>query len=126
MVSALYRITVRLVNKILLEIMVISKYRLRGTMNTVDYIEALKPLARKPSVYAVAKLLDIPEQTTRAYAKGRRHLDVFAADKIAKLLDVPAMLVIANVEASKENDEKRRVYWVQVAKDWKECKRTEC
>lgn len=85
-------------------------------MKTADYIEALKPLAKKPSIYAVAQLLDMPEETVRAYSKGRRYLDPMAATKVAELLDVPAMQVIADAELESATDEKRREFWRDLAR----------
>lgn len=85
-------------------------------MKTTDYIEALKPLAKSRSIYAVAQLLEMRDDTVRHYAKGRRFFDAYACFKVAELLDIPATQVIADVEAERETDEKRRVYWRELAR----------
>lgn len=85
-------------------------------MKTADYIEALKPLAKARSVYAVARLLEMDDSTVRHYAKGRRCLDDFAAVKIAELLDLPPMQVIADVNAERESNPVRKMYWQEMSK----------
>lgn len=85
-------------------------------MKTVEYIEKLRDRAKTPTVYAIAKLLDLPENNVRNYAKGRRCFDPLAATKVAEVLNLPPMQVIADAEAERETDEKRRDYWRDLAR----------
>jgi len=85
-------------------------------MNTADYMARLRELAARPTVYAVAQLLDLPEQTVRNYAKGKSCPDTFGCVRIAELLDLDPMQVIADVEAEREKDEGRRARWRELSR----------
>lgn len=85
-------------------------------MNSADYIELLKKQTKTGSIYAVAKLLELNDTTVRHYAKGRREFDTYAALRVAELLNIEPMQVIADVEAAREKDESRRRYWKELAK----------
>lgn len=80
-------------------------------MKSAEYIEALKPFAKSPSVYAVAKLLAIPEDTCRGYALGRRYLDIYACLRVAEILNIPLERVIADVALERETDPAKREVW---------------
>lgn len=85
-------------------------------MNSADYIEQLRKLTKTGSLYSVAKLTGLSENAVQHYSKGRREFDTYAALRVAELLNIEPMQVIADVEAAREKDEGRKRYWQELAK----------
>jgi predicted transcriptional regulator len=85
-------------------------------MKSADYIKQLRTKTKTGSLYSVAKLLGVSEVAVHGYAKGRREFDTYAALRVAELLNIEPMQVIADVEAARETDEGRKRYWQNLAK----------
>ena len=85
-------------------------------MNSRDYIDRLRDLTATGSDYAVAKLLEISEDAVNNYRKGKRQFDEFAAMRTAELLNLSPVQVIADVNAARETDERRKKYWRDLSK----------
>jgi len=85
-------------------------------MTVVEYIDALKAMTPSGTVYAVAKLLGMPDQTIRNYATGKALPDTYGCVKIAEALNVDPMKVIADVEAEREKDEVKKGRWLDLAR----------
>lgn len=90
-------------------------------MKTLDYLEELKAVAPRPSVYAVAQLLGLKEDTVRSWHLGRAHPDAYACSLIAEALDRPIEQVLADVQADKETDPTRKRYWEGLARKYAAC-----
>jgi len=90
-------------------------------MKTTDYINALRPLAKTTSIYAVAALLGINEQTVRNWNDGKAHPDEYGCARIAEALDVPIEQVLADVQAERETNPERREYWQSLARKYAAC-----
>jgi predicted transcriptional regulator len=86
-------------------------------MKSADYIEQLRKLTNTGSLYAVAKLTGLSENAVQHYSKGRREFSNYAASRVATLLNIEPMEVIANVEAAREKDEGRKSYWQELDLD---------
>lgn len=85
-------------------------------MKTLDYLQALKAVSKKPTVYSVAQLLELPQATVRSWAKGRRFPDPYACARIAEVLDLPLEQVVSDINAECEKDEGRKAYWQGLAR----------
>jgi hypothetical protein len=85
-------------------------------MKCNDYMEAVRLKTRSGSIYAAAKLLQLDEQTVRDWAKGRRLPDAFGCVRIAEVLDLPPMQVIADIEAEREGDTPKAARWRDLGK----------
>lgn len=79
---------------------------------TTQYLDSAKSVLGIGSDYALAKALGIRTTTISNYRSGRNHFDDATAIKIAAILKIDPLEVIAaaNVERAK-NDDARRV-WV--------------
>jgi len=85
-------------------------------MRTADYLSRLKLMAPRPTVYAVAQLMELPEGQVRHWYRGRTHPDTMACIRIAELLDLDPLQVIADVEAEREKDEGKKARWRELAR----------
>lgn len=82
-------------------------------MKTTQYCAAMKQRLQITSDYALAKALGVPKQTISNYANGVRTFDNTMAAKVAEILDVPVMKVIADMELERgTNDE----LWKRIAR----------
>ena len=86
--------------------------------STDDYLLALRRRTATGTVYAVAKLLDLPHLHVRAWYKGKSRPDAYSCVKIAEVLDVEPMRVIADVEAEREKDEVKKRRWRDLARKY--------
>lgn len=85
-------------------------------MNTKAYIDALRAKTESGSIYAVARLLQIDEDTVRAWHLGRSHPDALACMEIAEKLDKDPMKVLADVRADAEKDKVKKARWRELAR----------
>lgn len=85
-------------------------------MKTAAYLERLKHLAPRPTVYAVAQLLELPEKHVRSWYLGKSRPDTFSCVRIAELLALDPLQVIADVEAEREKDEVKRARWMELSR----------
>lgn len=63
------------------------------------------------SDYGLAKALGINRGTLSGYMTGKRIPDAFAAVKMAEILKVHPLLLLAEFEAESEKDETKRAFW---------------
>lgn len=85
-------------------------------MNSAKYIEQLRPLTDTGTMYAVAKLMEVSEDSIQMYVKGTRQMDTFACLRTAELLNLPLEKVIADIETHREKDPKRKKAWAALSK----------
>lgn len=82
--------------------------------------EWMQKVAKKHDVtsdYAIAKLLGISRQTVSQHKSGRNsHLDNDTCLKVAELLEIDAITVIADQAAMKTKDSDLRTRWEQLGR----------
>lgn len=71
-------------------------------MKTVDFLDAVKAAYGLTSDYQLAKKLAVSQPSITGYRQGRRAMDDACALKVAHLLDVEPLLVMASVHAERE------------------------
>lgn len=74
-------------------------------MNTKEYLDAVKQKTGIDSDYKLAKLLNLTKQAISKYQLGNRVMDDYTAAKIAEVLEIPVIKVIADANAEREKDE---------------------
>lgn len=84
-------------------------------MKTVEYLDAVKARHDLKSDYALAKLLHITPTTIYTYRAGRGEMDATTAVKVAELLAVNPLGVIAAVELARAKSEQSRKVWLRYA-----------
>lgn len=67
------------------------------------------------SDYGLAKVLGINPARICDYMAGRRTPDAYTAVKMAEILKIHPLLLLAEFEAETEKDETRRNFWVNFA-----------
>lgn len=80
-------------------------------MRSIDYLDAVKKKLAISSNYALSKALEIERQMVNAYYRGERVPDAYACTRIAVLLEIDPALVIAEIQAENEKNEKKRQFW---------------
>lgn len=85
-------------------------------MKTLDYIDALRKLTDTGSDYAVAKLLEVPAQQMHKYVQKGQTMDNTRAARVAELLRVPLLDVIADMEIERARNDDARAYWTRLRK----------
>lgn len=81
-------------------------------MTPNEYLDAAKRAMEITSDYELAKRLEISRQRVSAYRNGKEWPDAYIAAKLAITLELDPASVIADLEAQKETDPKRRSFWV--------------
>lgn len=81
---------------------------------TNDYLDDIKALYGLPSDYAIAKKLDVMTSNIANYRAGRSRFDDFMALKVAELLGIETMEVIAAVNAERTKCPGVRDVWERV------------
>ncbi len=82
---------------------------------TADWLDELKRKNNLPSDYSLAKLLGVPPQNISKYMSGQRALDPYMAVRVANMLEVDAIKVIASVESERTRDVNKKDFWRQIA-----------
>lgn len=85
---------------------------------TIQWLDAVKRAKGLPSDYAVAKALGTTAQVVSHYRAGRRAFDPYMAVKVAELVGVDPMRVIASVEAERARNDEQRAFWRRLAASW--------
>lgn len=85
-------------------------------MKTIDYLDLTKKKLNIKSDYELSKLLSLTSAGLSQYRTGKRVMDDYTAAKIAEVLEIPAIQVIADANAEREKDEKKRNYWKELAR----------
>ncbi len=94
-------------------------YRPGGQMKTtIQWLDAIKKARGLSSDYAVAKALGVTAQVISHYRNGRRAFDPYTAAKVAELVGVEPMQVIASVEAERARNDEQRAFWRRLAAAW--------
>lgn len=78
---------------------------------TIEYLREAKEKLNLESDYALAKKLGIERGAISQYQLNKRVMDDYTASKIAEILNIPAMMIIAAANAEREKDEGRKEYW---------------
>lgn len=78
---------------------------------TQQLIEQVRQKLDGATDYKIAKALDLPTGIMHYYVTGEREADTYACARIAEILDVDPLEVIAQVEAEAARTEKKRAYW---------------
>src|SRR4051812_26521993 len=73
-------------------------------MDTADYCAALKRRLKISSDYALAKALAVSKQAISKYVNGERAFDTTMAVRVAELLELDPMKVIADCEIERGGD----------------------
>jgi transcriptional regulator with XRE-family HTH domain len=84
-------------------------------MNTIRYIEEAKEKLGVSSDYAIAKKLGISRQAFSQYKHGERIIDDYTAAKLAEVLGVEPIEVIAAANAEREKDSAKVEFWRRLA-----------
>jgi hypothetical protein len=63
------------------------------------------------TAYGAGKLVGLTPNAAYSYISGRRAFDPYTATRVAELLGVEPVLVIASAEAERAKDSERRAYW---------------
>ena len=82
---------------------------------TVQWIDAVKKRHGLESDYAVAKLLDVGQSQISHYRMGRSTMDVYMAARVAQLLELEPIQVIASAEAERARDAGKKDFWKRQA-----------
>lgn len=89
-------------------------------MGTLEYLDAVKKLIGLTSDYQLAKMLDLEPSNITMYRKRRRVMDDYIASRVADLLKIEELELIAQANAEREKNEEKRVYWEAKAKTARE------
>lgn len=82
-------------------------------MKTTDYLAEAFKRSGASSKAQFAKHLGVNRSAITMYESGERVMDDFVAARIADMLEIDTMIVIAQANAEREKDESRREYWVK-------------
>ena len=85
-------------------------------MKTTEYLDAVKTRAALTSDYQLARLLGLEPSNITMYRKERRVMDDYTAARVAELLDIDELEVIAQANAEREKDAAKRAFWEHKAK----------
>lgn len=85
-------------------------------MNIVELLDKSKTKLGVNSDYALAKALEIHQARLSAYRKGVEHPDPYALVKIAMLLDLDPLALIAEAEEQSEKNPARKAFWGNFAR----------
>jgi hypothetical protein len=89
-------------------------------MNTLEYLDAVKLKQGLTSDYQLAKLLDLDTSNMTMYRKHRRVMDDYIAARVADLLKISKLELIAQANAEREKDAEKKAYWEAEAKTARE------
>ncbi|MBU9320385.1 hypothetical protein KTE24_06900 [Burkholderia gladioli] len=80
---------------------------------TVDYLDAVKAKLDLPSDYAAAKHLRVTRASVSRYRLGEGAFDDTTALRVAEILGVDPLEVIASANAERARDDETRQLWVR-------------
>lgn len=84
-------------------------------MKTLEYLDAVKAKEGLKSDYQLAQKLETSTAAIGQYRSGKRVMDDYTAARVAELLEMPPLLLIAQANAEREKDETKRAYWRKFA-----------
>lgn len=79
--------------------------------STISYLDEAKAKLGIESDYGMAAWLGVTRAAVSAYRNSARTVDDYAAAKIAEVLEIDPMIVIAAANAEREKDDGKRGYW---------------
>lgn len=79
--------------------------------NTIFYIDEAKKKLGIESDYGLAKELGLSRAAVSLWRNGKGSMDDYAATRIAEIIGVNPLIVIAAVNVEKEKTEERKEYW---------------
>lgn len=79
---------------------------------TQAYIEAAKCKLGGVTDYRLAQVMEIPRQMVSHYQNGSRHADAYACARLAIILKIDPLEIIAAVEADSAKNDQRRAFWM--------------
>lgn len=85
-------------------------------MNIIELLEQSKTKLKISSDYALAKALEINQARLSDYRNGKANPDPYALVKIALLLDLDPLALIAETEAQTEKNPVRKGFWQNFAR----------
>lgn len=85
-------------------------------MNTIKYIEMAKTKLKTGSNYGLSKATGISEQCLSRYKSGKGVMDDYTAAKIAEVLEISPLEVIAAANAEREKNSEKRKFWEKLAR----------
>lgn len=83
-------------------------------MNTADYCAALKRRLKIESDYGLAKRLGFSRQRVSNYTNGLRVFDNETAVRVAELLQLDPLRVIADMELERASSPDQRKFWERI------------
>ncbi len=83
---------------------------------TLDFLDSVKAKHGLTSDYQLAKLLECQPSAISNYRMGRSRLDDDAALKVADLLSIDPVFVLANIHAERAKTQEQKKIWSRVAK----------
>ena len=84
-------------------------------LKSTHYLEQARMLTPTKSDYGLAQLLECSEDAISSYRKGTRVMGDYLCLKLAALLNVDPMKVIAAANADREKDPERQKEWCKLA-----------
>ena len=86
-------------------------------MTTNEYLDAAKKRLKVDTDYKLAKWLEVNQARISAYRSGKEGMDNYTAARIANLLVINQLEVIADTNAEREKDDKKREFWRGLVKN---------
>ncbi|MCW8917468.1 MAG: helix-turn-helix transcriptional regulator [Gammaproteobacteria bacterium] len=83
-------------------------------MNTREYLEKIRPLTETGSDYAISKMLGVTRQMISMFKSGKRCFPDDVSVRVARVLDLPPGVVLADIHAERTTGEASKV-WHQLA-----------
>jgi predicted transcriptional regulator len=80
-------------------------------MDTIHYLDAVRDKLPTRSDYAVAKALGVSKQAVSRYMKGTGYFDDYVAIRVAELLKIDPLQVIADVNMQRTQNAEVRAVW---------------
>lgn len=80
-------------------------------MQVIDLIEKVKTKAELKSDYALAKTLNLTTARVSEWRTGKRTPDNYSLTRMALILGIEPIEIIAEIEAETEKNEQKRTFW---------------
>jgi plasmid maintenance system antidote protein VapI/uncharacterized protein YceK len=84
-------------------------------MKTTSYLDAARAKLGLPSDYALARHLGVPKETISNYRSGRRAFSNDIAARLAEILELDPLQVIADAELERATHPQKKELWQRIA-----------
>lgn len=84
-------------------------------MKTTEYLAAVRRKMGLSRSAEVARLLELSEAAVSRYESGARVMDDYTAARVAEVLGIDPLTVIAQANAEREKDGEKRQFWERLA-----------